>query len=222
MIKKQVTYKNFLGAEITEPFYFHMSQAELLRWEAELHDTGGLGAHFTGVMESKNGARIMAFMEDLIERSIGKQSDDGSRFVKTPEIVKDFKQSAAYDAFFMELVLTPDKAAEFMNGIVPKELAGNVEKITKLQEVKNNVLEREKKRQGLQGTGDDPLMVDEGLGEMAQPDLEEVSDPAQGGNVFTPHGDEKIAITESEMREMSSDELTAKLQSGKYKLVYES
>jgi len=207
VLKKTVQYENFEGQQASETFYFHMSQAELLRWETELEPHGGLGQYFTTVMESGDGGKIMALMEDLIARAVGRKSPDGSRFEKTEEIRSDFRSSLAYDELFMGIVTDPEAAAEFLNGIVPKQLLKNVEKLSKLEEVKANVEARQ------QGEQSEPKPM--------EPPTEPVVDPAQGGNVFN-IGEGPRHISEKEMREMDHDELVKGLAEGKLILDYRS
>lgn len=208
MLKKDITYNNFNGQPVTEPFYFHLSQAELLRMEVSTK--GGLQKALEAMVAAEDGAAIMDFMEKFIKSSVGKKSDDGSRFNKSPEILDDFISSPAYDTLFMELITNPDKAAEFLNGIVPKEMAANVERLTKLERVKASVEERQGK----------PVNV----GEPTEP----VSDPAQGGNVFTPQ-DERVPVplsavdgprqlTEAELDSMDRDEIVAGIRDGRFRI----
>lgn len=47
------------------------------------------------------------------------KSSDGKRFEKSEEISKAFEQTEAYSELFMELVTDAEKAAAFINGIIP-------------------------------------------------------------------------------------------------------
>jgi hypothetical protein len=51
--------------------------------------------------------------------SYGKKSDDGRRFIKSPELSKEFTETEAFSELFMELAGDADAAAAFVNGIVP-------------------------------------------------------------------------------------------------------
>jgi hypothetical protein len=54
----------------------------------------------------------------------GIRSDDGRRFMKSEQISKEFSETGAYDEIFMWLITGGDKAvAEFINGIVPPQVA---------------------------------------------------------------------------------------------------
>jgi len=71
--------------------------------------------------------KIIGFFKDLVLLSYGKKSDDGKRFVKSKEISKEFSETPAYSDLFMELASDAEKAAEFVNGLIPKDLAKEVE-----------------------------------------------------------------------------------------------
>ena len=207
MLKKSITYKNFNDVETTETFYFHMSQAELLR--LEVSTKGGLQKALEIMVAAEDGAAIMDFMETFIKGAVGKKSDDGARFDKSPEVLADFLASPAYDTLFMELVTNPDSAAECLNGIVPAEMAANVERLSKLDQVKARVAERHPQ--------DKP--VNEG-----EPEAR-ISDPSEGGNVFEldnthPKPEARpIGLTPSQAREMDGEQLRSGLAEGKYILV---
>lgn len=52
---------------------------------------------------------------------------EGNRFIKSPQISEEFSQTAAYDALFSELTLEDNKAAEFINGIMPPDLVAQAQ-----------------------------------------------------------------------------------------------
>jgi hypothetical protein len=55
--------------------------------------------------------------------SYGKKSMDGKRFIKNATMREEFESSEAYSTLFMELVTVTDSAIEFMNGIIPADMA---------------------------------------------------------------------------------------------------
>lgn len=192
MLKKDITYENFDGESVTETFHFHISKTELLEMEVSME--GGFEQYMQKVVQSQDGKAIMGIMQNFILKSVGKKSPDGSRFIKNQEVQDDFRYSPAYDALFMELCTNPDQAAEFLNGIVPKGLQQDVEKLQNLE------------------------------GGNARLAVEPVSDPATGGNVFdnvdtsdNPAGVPRI-LTRAEAAAMDREELGHGLATGKYEL----
>ena len=129
MLTKTITYTDFDGTERTEKHYFYISTSELTK--LELMTEGGMENKLRTIIDSKNRAQIIKTFEDIIDMSYGIKSDDGRQFKKSPEITKAFKETPAYDKFFMEL-LTDEKAAqEFINGIVSAELKQELAKMEK-------------------------------------------------------------------------------------------
>lgn len=124
MLKKNITYTDYNGVERTETFYFNLSKAEIM--EMELGTTGGLAEMIKKVIATKDVPSIMKIFKDLVLRSYGEKSDDGKRFIKSDELREAFSQTEAYSNLFMELSTNPDMAAEFVNGIIPSDLAKQV------------------------------------------------------------------------------------------------
>lgn len=127
MLKKSITYENFDEEEATEDFFFHLSKAELIK--LEMSYKGGLEASIQRIIAAEDGKAIIEEFENIILLSYGKRSDDGKRFVKNDQIREEFKSSEAYSALFMELVTNSTAAAEFVAGVIPKNLADEAAKI---------------------------------------------------------------------------------------------
>jgi hypothetical protein len=121
MIKKTITYTNYnTGEQITGDFYFNLNKAELMRMEMGVN--GGFTEKINQIVESKNAPEIMALFEDIIQKSYGVKTPEGG-FVKRKEYLEAFMATDAYSELFMELATDADKAAEFVNGIVPADIA---------------------------------------------------------------------------------------------------
>ena len=118
MLKKTMTYTDYNGVERTEDFYFNLSKAEIA--EMELSTNGGYENYINKIVASKDNGTIVAVFKELILKSYGERSDDGRRFIKSPELSDAFSQTEAYSDLFMELATDADKATAFVNGIMPK------------------------------------------------------------------------------------------------------
>ena len=118
MIKKTITYNDYNGNSRTEDFYFNLTPAEIaqMQYSAE----GGYKEKLERIVQMKDGAQIMKAFVDLINKAYGKKSDDGRRFIKSQEILEEFVSTEAYSILFMELATDAKKAAEFVNGLMPK------------------------------------------------------------------------------------------------------
>lgn len=130
MLKKTITYEDYDSNKRTEDHYFNLNKAEVIKWLTTSGDYT-LDKVLERLSTERNGKKIMEIFEDLIHLSYGKKSLDGRKFEKTEEIWNDFYQTEAYSVLFTELVTDAKKAADFVNKIIPKDLADEVEKIIK-------------------------------------------------------------------------------------------
>jgi hypothetical protein len=126
LIKKDLTYNNVDGQQVTDTAYFHLTKADLIEMEVSMK--GGLQAHLQRVIDSEDGAEIIKAFKMLIRRSYGQRTAEG-RFVKDPAKTEEFMSSEAYSELFMSLVTDADAAAQFVNGIVPKGVEEDAAKI---------------------------------------------------------------------------------------------
>lgn len=129
MLKKPITYTDYDGNSRTEDFYFNLTKAELTMMD--LSAEGGLEKKISKMVQQQKAPLIMKTFEDIILKSYGEKSDDGRRFIKSQELSEAFKQTEAYSELFMELLTDADAAAAFVNGILPKDLAGKLAEMPK-------------------------------------------------------------------------------------------
>jgi hypothetical protein len=133
VLKKTITYTDFNGDEVSEDFYFHLSKAELI--EIEMSHKGGLSEALKKIIAADDGATIISEFKKIILSAYGERSEDGKRFVKTQQLREEFESSEAYSTLFVELVTNADSAAEFVNGVVPADLAEEAVRISALAAV---------------------------------------------------------------------------------------
>lgn len=115
------TYVDYKGNERTEDLYFNLTKAELM--EMELGTTGGLEQMINNIIAAQDTPKIIEMFKNLLLKAYGQVSPDGKYFEKDEKLSKAFSQTEAYSDLFMELATDADKAAKFVNGIVPKDLA---------------------------------------------------------------------------------------------------
>ena len=124
MLKKSITYTDYNGTERTEDFYFNLTKAEIM--EMEMSTTGGLAEMIQKVVNAQDAPAIIKVFKDLVLKAYGEKSADGKRFVKVNDagvpLSIAFSQTEAYSQLFMELATDAEAAANFVNGIVPKDL----------------------------------------------------------------------------------------------------
>lgn len=121
MLKKNIKYVDYDGNERAEDFYFNLNKAEVI--ELQLGTVGGLTKTLEKIVQEKDTSRIIEYFKTLILKAYGEKSADGRRFIKSQELRDAFEQTEAYSELFMELVSDAKMAAEFINGVLPKEAA---------------------------------------------------------------------------------------------------
>lgn len=127
MLEKKIKFTDYDGQDREGTYYFNMNKAEVIMWLTTAGEYT-LDKVLLRLAEEKNGKRIMETFEDLIHRSYGRKTLDGIGFEKNEEMWKEFKQSEAYSELFVELVTDARKAANFVNGIIPSQMASEVNK----------------------------------------------------------------------------------------------
>ena len=127
MLKKTITYNDYNGVERTEDFYFNLSKAELM--EMEMSISGGLTEMIEKIVATKDAPAIIKIFKELVLKAYGEKSADGKRFEKkNGTLAEAFAETEAYSQIFMELATDADKAAEFVNGIMPSDIAKQLPK----------------------------------------------------------------------------------------------
>lgn len=124
MLKKTITYTDYDGLERTEEFRFNLTKAELM--DMQLTTVGTFSEMMRKIIEEKDMARLAKYFKEIILKSYGVKSDDGKRFIKSPELSGAFSQTEAYSELYMELLLNADEGAKFFQELMPnldKEVA---------------------------------------------------------------------------------------------------
>ena len=120
MLVKTIKYTDYNGVEREENFRFNLSKAELA--EMELSTEGGFVEYAQKIIAAKDSGKLIELFKGMILKAYGEKSDDGKRFVKSPELSKAFSETEAYVILFMELSTNEQAAISFFNGIVPQNL----------------------------------------------------------------------------------------------------
>lgn len=131
MLKRTIQYEDLDGNNIVEDFYFNLSEAEIA--EMEMSQEGGLANHLKAILAEGNPRVILSTFKMIITASVGRRSDDGRRFIKNDQIREEFMQTDAYSKLFMELCTDAKAAAEFIQKVIPQNIADRV----KLMEIEN-------------------------------------------------------------------------------------
>lgn len=126
MLKRTITYEDFDGNTITEDFYFNLTKPEMLELDAAYKPD--LAETFKKALAEENREALLNIFKDLILRSYGVRSADGKRFIKEPEITKEFTQTNAYATLYIELLQSDELASDFFIGISPSDIAEQMKK----------------------------------------------------------------------------------------------
>lgn len=123
MLKKTITYTDYDGLERTEEFRFNLTKAELM--DMELTTVGTFSKLMQKIIDEKDMVRLAKYFKELILKSYGVKSDDGKRFIKSPELSEAFSQTEAYSELYMELLGNSEYAVKFIQEVMPKDLDQN-------------------------------------------------------------------------------------------------
>lgn len=114
MFTDTITYTDFDGNERKEKIYFNLTKAEALKLDASNY-----AEYLQSVLDSEDPEKILDAYERFIDLGYGEKSEDGRRFVKSDEILQNFKTSLIFDEFYFKLLSDPNYAVDFMVGILP-------------------------------------------------------------------------------------------------------
>lgn len=126
MYKTEITFKDYNDVERTQILYFGFNKLEIIKLQAKKN--GGFVEYLNRIAKAKQIEELMEAYEGLIDMSYGVKSDDGTAFVKSPEVLAKFKASPAYSEFLMKLMADEDRdVVKFITGIMPSEYVETVE-----------------------------------------------------------------------------------------------
>ena len=120
MFKKTITYTDYNDVERTEDYFFNLNKAEVM--QMEMSTTGGMAEMIQRIVAAQDTPAIIDIFKKLLLQSYGVKSPDGKQFIKNDQLRAEFEYTEAFSQMFMELATDADKAAEFVNGIMPKDL----------------------------------------------------------------------------------------------------
>jgi hypothetical protein len=202
LLKLPITYDNpFTNQPVTEEHFFHISKADLVEMEIEEHgqtymkddtELTGMQAKLQRIIDAEDGKAILSELKDIVRRAYGQK--DGDRFRKSKEISDDFLASEAFSQLLFDLCTDGDKAAQFMNGIIPpnlEQIAGDVQKQAEKARLNSDYLG------AASATTEQPPLAD---------------------RIAAATPENPLTLTEAEVREMDSDELKSGLATGRIKL----
>lgn len=128
MQKLTVQFENFDGETVTEDLYFHLNIKELQdmeNWDVPLTQ------RIAKLTKTEDGKEAFELMRDIVEAAYGERSEDGKRFVKNPEVLKNFTEGLAYDEVIIKFIDGSTDLGKFIEGLLPKKVFELAKKNTK-------------------------------------------------------------------------------------------
>ena len=127
MRKETITYEDYNGVTRTEDFYFGFNKAELMDMELGTPG-GGMRDKLQRIINSPEASKISATFKEILLAAYGEKSEDGKRFIKSPELSKAFSETMAYSDLWMKLSTEEGYASEFIKDIMPRDLIKELDK----------------------------------------------------------------------------------------------
>lgn len=126
MLKHTISFEDYEGDQVTETLYFNITKTEMIELEVEHQE--GLDEWLQTIMKTNDRKTLFNEFKKIVLLAYGQKTPDGKRFIKNDELREAFSQTAAFDALIMQLSTDADISATFMKGILPKDIAEQVDK----------------------------------------------------------------------------------------------
>lgn len=135
MITRTITYTDYDGNQRKEKYYFNLTEFEATEIAMAMpdgvvevmkdgeEDTNATAVH---LVEKLGGKGVIEFIKDIVLKSYGVKSTDGRRFIKSKELSEEFSQTPAFSSFMLTLMRDDVEASNFINGVIPPELAAKI------------------------------------------------------------------------------------------------
>lgn len=130
MLRHKIKFEKFTEdgedvEEVEEDFYFNINKSELIELEVEHNE--GLEKWVERIVKAEDRKTMFAEFKRIVLLAYGKKSEDGTSFIKSPELSQAFANHAAFDVLLTDLCTKDDFAAVFTKGILPRDLVGKME-----------------------------------------------------------------------------------------------
>lgn len=125
MTSYKVTYTDYASVEHTEIHYFNISKTELQMLNARYG--GDLDKVIARLSMTEDKRETMEFLMDVFKTAYGRMDDDYVHFRKSDQIWDDFASTPAFDKLFMQIMSSDQTSAEFVKGVLPKDINDSAE-----------------------------------------------------------------------------------------------
>ena len=121
MLKKTIKYTNYDGVEKEKDFFFNLKKSELI--DLQYKTKKGFLAYIEEITQAGDNSELWKAFRDIVLLAYGEKSEDGERFMKSPEISKAFEETEAFSVLVMELIEKDNAASDFINSIMPPDVS---------------------------------------------------------------------------------------------------
>ena len=120
MIKEPIKYTDFNGKEASADLYFNLTRLDAVKIIRKFGTPEDFQARIMDVAKHGDSLAMLDLLEYVIEMSYGVKSADGQHFKKSPDVIEEFKSSAAYEAFLEKLITQDGYLQDFFGRLVPE------------------------------------------------------------------------------------------------------
>lgn len=128
MITKSVKYEDLNGNTIVKDFDFHLNKVEIAELQFREDGTTFDDVIIQISQDETNIRTVLDIIKEIVTASVGRRSEDGTRFIKDDEAVNALVQTDAYSELLFEMISSPQNVAEFVKGLLPSSLAKEYDK----------------------------------------------------------------------------------------------
>jgi hypothetical protein len=137
VIKKEITFTNIDGEEVTEEWWFGLEPSDVV--DMEIAHLPNPAQYLMQIMEDHDSRALLELWRELMWRSAGKRI--GKLFVKDEATLREFKYGGAYNAIFSEVCSSDDIGAAFFTSILPENIQQKIKEETNQEFTEQQLLE---------------------------------------------------------------------------------
>jgi len=189
VLKREIKWEDFDGAEQSGVFWFHLKKNTLVQMLITAKGEN-LVDELQAMVDAKDKFALLVAFRDIVGKSYGERVEgNASTFYQSPEKTEEFLNSLAFDSLFTEILTDPHAAGTFINGLIPADMMRD-------PKVKQALADAQNSGPTWPADGNDPVPT-----RMATPGVPVITD------LPIPAGDESEMLADA-MREQALDEIS--------------
>lgn len=138
MIEKVITYEDYNGEKVTDTFHFHMNKDDVAEFKYR-KDGSDIVDVIARIMSTENVRGVLDILKELARSGVGRKEliEGKAVFVKDDMARTLLFSTDAYSELMFELIEKPEAAADFIAGMLPKDLAKHMREASKGEDLQN-------------------------------------------------------------------------------------